>query len=175
MFPVHQVWTKPSCKAQWKGEEDKADRICAHIKDPVVHVRDYGSTKTPITHYRLGSTSVAAGFPQGRQPEFPMGKIPLGQYGCKKKKKKKISASLANCTTGILNQQSPIKNKKKPKLKSTDKNKMWWHVYSVYHQFVKLFTTHTHMHAHTHTHTHTRTLSLSSRHRTKNVQLFKCS
>ena len=25
-FPVHQVWPKPSCKAQWKGEEDKADR-----------------------------------------------------------------------------------------------------------------------------------------------------
>ena len=23
--PVHQVWPKPSCKAQWKGEEDKAD------------------------------------------------------------------------------------------------------------------------------------------------------
>ena len=26
MFPVHQVWPKPSCKAQRKGEEDKADR-----------------------------------------------------------------------------------------------------------------------------------------------------
>ena len=25
MSPVHQVWLKPSCKAQWKGEEDKAD------------------------------------------------------------------------------------------------------------------------------------------------------
>ena len=24
--PVHQVWPKPSCKAQWKWEEDKADR-----------------------------------------------------------------------------------------------------------------------------------------------------
>ena len=24
--PVYQVWPKPSCKAQWKGEEDKADR-----------------------------------------------------------------------------------------------------------------------------------------------------
>ena len=23
---VHQVWPKPSCKAQWKREEDKADR-----------------------------------------------------------------------------------------------------------------------------------------------------
>ena len=26
MFPIHQVWPKPSCKAQWKGEEDKADK-----------------------------------------------------------------------------------------------------------------------------------------------------
>ena len=24
--PVHQVWPKPSCKAQWKGDEDKVDR-----------------------------------------------------------------------------------------------------------------------------------------------------
>ena len=26
MSPVHHVWPKPSHKAQWKGEEDKADR-----------------------------------------------------------------------------------------------------------------------------------------------------
>ena len=26
MSPIHQVWPKPSCKAQWKGEEDKADK-----------------------------------------------------------------------------------------------------------------------------------------------------
>ena len=26
MPPVHQVWPKPSCKAQWEGEENKADR-----------------------------------------------------------------------------------------------------------------------------------------------------
>ena len=25
-FPVHQVWPKPSREAQWKGEEDEADR-----------------------------------------------------------------------------------------------------------------------------------------------------
>ena len=25
MSPDHQVWPKPSCKAQWKGEEDKAE------------------------------------------------------------------------------------------------------------------------------------------------------
>ena len=26
MSPVHQVWPKPFCKAQWKREEDKADK-----------------------------------------------------------------------------------------------------------------------------------------------------
>ena len=26
MSPVHQVWPKPSHKAQWKGEGDKADK-----------------------------------------------------------------------------------------------------------------------------------------------------
>ena len=26
MFNIHQAWQKTSCKAQWKGEEDKADR-----------------------------------------------------------------------------------------------------------------------------------------------------
>ena len=26
MFPVHQVWPKPSCKAQRKGEEDTVDK-----------------------------------------------------------------------------------------------------------------------------------------------------
>ena len=26
MFPDHQVWPKPSCKTQRKGEEDKADK-----------------------------------------------------------------------------------------------------------------------------------------------------
>ena len=37
-------------------------------------------------HHRLGSMTVAAGFPQGKQLEFPMEEIPLGQYSCKKKK-----------------------------------------------------------------------------------------
>ena len=26
MSPVHQVWPKPSCNGEWKGEEDKTDR-----------------------------------------------------------------------------------------------------------------------------------------------------
>ena len=27
MSPIHQAWPKPSCKAQQKGKEDKADRV----------------------------------------------------------------------------------------------------------------------------------------------------
>ena len=26
MFPVYHVWSKPTCKARWKGEEDKVDK-----------------------------------------------------------------------------------------------------------------------------------------------------
>ena len=37
-------------------------------------------------HCRLGSMTIAAGFPHGKQPEFPMGEIPRGQYSCEKKK-----------------------------------------------------------------------------------------
>ena len=35
MFPVHQVWPKPSCKAQRKGEADKADRKKKKCKDNI--------------------------------------------------------------------------------------------------------------------------------------------
>ena len=45
-------------------------------------------------HCRLGSTTVAAGFPQEKQLKFPMGEIPLGQYSCKKKRKKVLGLSL---------------------------------------------------------------------------------
>ena len=37
-------------------------------------------------HCRLDSTTLAAGFPQGKQPEFPIGEIPMGQQSCKKTK-----------------------------------------------------------------------------------------
>ena len=49
--------------------------ICAHIKHHVVLVRVWWTMKTlnTIIHPRLGSATVAAGFPGGRQPEFPMG------------------------------------------------------------------------------------------------------
>ena len=49
--------------------------ICAHIKDPVVHVRVRWIMETPKY-----PTYTLAGFPWGRQPKFPMGEIPLGQY-----------------------------------------------------------------------------------------------
>ena len=45
-----------------------------------------GLGKHQYTQYALQvgqRNSVAAGFPQGRQPEFSMGEIPLGQYSCK--------------------------------------------------------------------------------------------
>ena len=41
---------------------------------------DYGNTKTPSMHPRLGSTTATAGFPWGKQPGFPMEEIPMGQH-----------------------------------------------------------------------------------------------
>ena len=61
--------------------------VCAHVKDPVVDATVWWITetlKTPSMHHRLGSATVTAGFPWGKQPELPMGEIPLGQYSCKK-------------------------------------------------------------------------------------------
>ena len=37
-------------------------------------------------HHRLGSTAVAAGFPQEKRLEFSIGETPMGQYSCLKKK-----------------------------------------------------------------------------------------
>ena len=57
-------------------------------------------------HSRLGSVTVAAGFPQGKQPKFPIGEIPLGQYSCKKyfkkKKKSKVKKEKLKVTKGLL-------------------------------------------------------------------------
>ena len=41
---------------------------------------EFGNIKTPSMHPRLGSATLSL----GRQPKFPMGEIPLGQYCCKK-------------------------------------------------------------------------------------------
>ena len=58
-------------------------------------------------HSRLGSMTVAAGFPEGKQPELPMGEIPLGQYSCKnvfKKKKKgeRGRSTVYRCMMSVL-------------------------------------------------------------------------
>ena len=51
---------------------------------------DYGNTQTPSRHSRLGSATLSQlAFPGEKQPEFPIGEIPLGQYSCKKAEKKK--------------------------------------------------------------------------------------
>ena len=39
-------------------------------------------------HSRLGSATVMVGFPQGKQPEFPMGEIPMGHYSYQTKNMK---------------------------------------------------------------------------------------
>ena len=66
--------------------------LCAHVKDPVAHVRVWWIMETlkhPACNVGWVRDSIAAGFPQGRQPEFPMEEIPFGQYSYKKLKKKK--------------------------------------------------------------------------------------
>ena len=66
--------------------------ICAHVKDPIVHVRIpwiMEALKHPPRPkswvVRLCRSWLS---PEGRQPEFSMEEIPLGQYSCKKCKKK---------------------------------------------------------------------------------------
>ena len=61
--------------------------ICFHVKDLVVHESslDYGNTETPSMHHRLGSTTVAAGFPWEKRPKLLMGEIPVGRCSCERK------------------------------------------------------------------------------------------
>ena len=64
--------------------------ICAHIKDPVVHVRvRRNMEKLKYQHAPLVAQrdSVRAGFPRRKQPEFTIGEILMGKYSRKKKKK----------------------------------------------------------------------------------------
>ena len=74
--------------------------ICAQVKDPVVHVRVrliMVTLKKKVVVVFLNQhaqkvgqrDSVAAGFPRGKQPQFPMGKISVRQYSCRKKEEKK--------------------------------------------------------------------------------------
>ena len=65
--------------------------ICAHIKDPIVHVsvQDYGNTKIPSMHCRLGCATVTAGFPAESNPNFPREKSQWDNTVVRKRKKKK--------------------------------------------------------------------------------------
>ena len=68
--------------------------VCNRMHLPGVPIRVHSimkTLKTPSMHPRLSSVTVAAGFPWGRQPEFPMGEIPLGQKAVKCKSKRKES------------------------------------------------------------------------------------
>ena len=64
----------------------KHQRLCAHER-PYTACQSWWIMETHSMHRRSGSASVAAGFPQGKQPKFPLGETPMGQYSCKKKKK----------------------------------------------------------------------------------------
>ena len=77
--------------------------ICAHVKDPLVHVEVRWITeplKTPCIRRSLGSATLSPlAFSREKQPEFPVGEIPTGQYSYKDKKyyikiKKKPSRTL---------------------------------------------------------------------------------
>ena len=61
--------------------------ICVHVKDPVVHVRVHWimeTLKQPACTLDWVAQLSNLAFPQGRQPKYPMGEIPLGQYSCHK-------------------------------------------------------------------------------------------
>ena len=63
--------------------------ICMHVKDPVVHQssEDYGNTKTPSMHPRLGSATLSQlAFPGEGNPNFPWEKS-LGDNTVVKSKK----------------------------------------------------------------------------------------
>ena len=66
--------------------------IFSHVKDPVVHVSVRWIMETlkhpacTLGWVSRSRDSVAAGFPCGKQSEFPMGEIQTGQYSRLKKK-----------------------------------------------------------------------------------------
>ena len=64
-------------------------RSNVHIKRsfiPCHHSVYFGNSKTPSIHRRFGSAILSQlAFPRGKRPEFPMGEIPMGRYGCLKK------------------------------------------------------------------------------------------
>ena len=64
--------------------------ICVHVKNPLVHVSVrwiMESLKHPECTVGWQRDSVAAGFPQRKQPKFAMGEITMGQHSYEIKKK----------------------------------------------------------------------------------------
>ena len=69
--------------------QSHAFHICAHVKDPVVHVRVWWIMET-LKHSactvgwvaRLCRSWLSPGGGGECDPNFPMGEIPLGQYSC---------------------------------------------------------------------------------------------
>ena len=54
---------------------------------------DYGNTKTPSMHRRLGGVTLSQlAFLGKKEPEFAMLEIPMGQYSCLKKEEEKTMA-----------------------------------------------------------------------------------
>ena len=71
MFPVHQVWQKPSCEAQSKGEEDKADK-------------GRGGKKTRRTKEEVGRQHQGMDRPGVRQVPEGIGELgKIEKTGCK--------------------------------------------------------------------------------------------
>ena len=66
-------------------------KLCAHVKDPVVHVRVWWIVETlkdPACTVGRVERLCCSWLPQGKQPEFAMGEIPKGQQSCKNERKK---------------------------------------------------------------------------------------
>ena len=71
--------------------------ICAHVKDPVVHVRVWWILETlkyPACTVGWEVQLCHSLLSPRKAPEFPMGEIPFGQYSCKRWKKNKSRCQL---------------------------------------------------------------------------------
>ena len=83
--------------------------ICAHVKDPVVHVKVrwiMETLKHPARTVGWVARLCRSWLSRGRQPEFPMGEIPVGQYSC-------------NNNNNDNNKYKPTFSKRDPELSTT--------------------------------------------------------
>ena len=71
----------PPCAMAWIN-------ICAHVKDPVVHVRVrwiMATLTNPACTVGWVARLCRSWLSLGKQPKFPLGEIRVGLYGCKTK------------------------------------------------------------------------------------------